>query len=99
VGFAENRGEDGRLSETKHTPGPWRGGQDGNLRVYGPDATEHAGLIAQVFKGRGNVNLIAAAPELLESLEEIWEGYSILGGSQIRVERARAAIAKARGEA
>lgn len=49
-----------------HTPGPWREGQSGNMRVYGPDGT--GGLIANVFGGRDNVRLIAAAPELLAEL-------------------------------
>lgn len=49
-----------------HTPGPWHEGVGGNLRVYGPDAKgEHSGLVALVFKGRANVRLIAAAPDLL----------------------------------
>lgn len=50
----------------KHTPGPWRMGQEGNLRVYGPDNTSSAGLIAETFN-RENARLIAAAPELLEA--------------------------------
>lgn len=47
------------------TPGPWREGQDGNMRVYGPDAQgDDSGLIAEVFKnGRANARLIAAAPD------------------------------------
>lgn len=51
---------------SKYTPGPWVEGQDGNPRVYGPDnAGNDSGLIAVVYKGRGNVHLIAAAPDLL----------------------------------
>lgn len=57
------------MSEAGHTPGPWRDGQAGNLRVYGPDGMgEHSGLIAEVFKSRANARLIAAAPDLLEAL-------------------------------
>jgi hypothetical protein len=63
------------------TPGPWRDGQEGNIRVYGPDGmAEHSGLIANVFKGRANARLIAAAPDLAaevlrlrEALREIIE--------------------------
>lgn len=56
----------------QHTPGPWSEGAEGNLRVYGPDGQgEHSGLIAVVHKGRANVNLIAAAPDLLEALKGI----------------------------
>lgn len=47
------------------TPGPWRRGQVGNRRIYGPDGQgEHAGLIAQVFRLK-DVPLILSAPCLL----------------------------------
>jgi hypothetical protein len=60
------------MNESKHTPGPWRDGQDGNMRVYGPDGMgEHSGLIAVVYKGRANAQLIAAAPDLLEAMKGI----------------------------
>jgi hypothetical protein len=53
----------------KHTQGPWREGVDGNNRVYGPDAMgEATGLIAVVYKGRGNIKLIAAAPDMYLAL-------------------------------
>ncbi len=46
----------------KPTPGPWREGQDGNNRVYGPDSRgDDSGLIAVVYKGRGNTRLITEA--------------------------------------
>lgn len=55
-----------------HTPGPWTEGQEGNPCVYGPDGRgDDSGLIAHVFKGRGNVRLIAAAPEMLAELKKI----------------------------
>lgn len=52
----------------KFTPGPWRRGQEGNPRIYGPDGQgEHSGLIAEVYKDvTANAKLIAAAPELWE---------------------------------
>lgn len=54
------------------TPGPWRDGQDGNCRVYGPDGQgEHSGLIAVVYKGRANAHLIAAAPALYAALVDL----------------------------
>jgi hypothetical protein len=54
---------------TISTPGPWRRGQDGNMRVYGPDGQgEHSGLIATVHRG-SCMNVIVAAPELLEACE------------------------------
>lgn len=69
-------------SDTGHTPGPWREGRDGNLRVYGPDGQGDAsGLIAEVFKGRANVRLIAAAPDLLAALKQLMKAYeSVLPG-------------------
>lgn len=57
-----------------YTPGPWRDGCEGNLRVYGPDGQgDDSGLIADVFKGRGNARLIAAAPDLLRVLKAALE--------------------------
>lgn len=61
------------------TPGPWREGIDGNNRVYGPDGcAEHSGLIAVVYKGRGNVLSIAAVPDLVEALQEARTQISLL---------------------
>jgi len=117
-----------------HTPGPWRAGIAGNHRVYGPDGTEHAGLIAQVFStglpntsgvARANANLIAAAPDLLAALEAAYDALTdllaaleaaydalsdmakrapelgiTLGDDDLKaIAQARAAIAKAKGEA
>jgi len=62
----------------KHTPGPWREGEEGNMRVYGPDGMgEHSGLIAHVFKSRANAHLIAAAPDLLAAVNA---AFDFLGG-------------------
>lgn len=57
------------------TPGPWRKGQEGNTRVYGPDGMgAHSGLIAS-FCRCADVRLVAAAPTLaadtLRLLDEI----------------------------
>lgn len=50
-----------------HTPGPWRRGREGNLRVYGPDSMgELSGLVAGMIRPR-DINLIAAAPDLLDA--------------------------------
>ena len=52
------------------TQGPWRQGQSGNLRVYGPDGMgEHSGLVFDVetgkaSKGRANARRIARVPDL-----------------------------------
>ena len=51
------------------TPGSWREGVEGNMRVYGPDtAGQDSGLIASVFKGRTNARLIALAPAMARAL-------------------------------
>lgn len=69
------------MSKKAHTPGPWREGADGNTRVYGPDGMgEHSGIVADVFKGRANARLIAAAPDLLEALEQNVSAFMTLAG-------------------
>jgi hypothetical protein len=63
------------MSETKHTPGPWRDGISGNFRIYGPDGMgRHSGVVAEASPRtdhatrRANANLIAAAPDLFEAV-------------------------------
>ncbi len=93
------------MTDSNHTPGPWRAGQDGNMRVYGPDnSQEHSGLIASVYKGRANARLIAAAPELLEALEAVaawmpgdWD-LAMTPPLNAIARQIRAAIDKAKGE-
>ena len=68
---------------SKPTPDPWRAGIEGNDRIYGPDGMgDHSGPVAEAMHRRdpyervANKHLIAAAPELLKSLEgflEWWE--------------------------
>lgn len=59
-------------TDERFTPGPWSEGRDGNMRVYGPDDQgEHSGLIAVVYKGRGNARLIAAAPALHAAAQSV----------------------------
>lgn len=55
------------------TPGPWRRGQDGNPRVYGPDGSGiHSGLLmseaGDVFKGPANARRIARVPDIEAAL-------------------------------
>ena len=55
------------------TKGPWIEGIDGNNHVYGPDGMgQDSGLLAVVYKGRGNIRLIAAAPDMYEALKEAY---------------------------
>jgi len=81
----------------KHTPAPWHVANGVQIR-------SERDQIAKVWmmrhgEGKANAHLIAAAPDLLESLEncvELIELISPVEGDEIR--RARSAIAKARGE-
>jgi hypothetical protein len=86
-----------------HTPGPWTTRESkehwGRVDVIiHSEATD----VATAWQGgtkanRANANLIAAAPDLLEALEEVL-GWETLCPIEV-YERARAAIAKARGKA
>ena len=84
---------------SKHTPGPWRIGTpppNGEQTI----GTQHGLMVAVVTTGSGvptkaNARLIAAAPELLEALQEIVNAADGDAG----LKKARAAIAKATGGA
>ncbi|MRX31874.1 hypothetical protein [Aminobacter sp. MDW-2] len=57
------------MAGTKHTPAPWRRGQEGNTRIYGPDwASEHSGLIATVHRAV-DIPLITAAPSMADAIK------------------------------
>lgn len=81
----------------KHTPGPWRnviGYDDSNTVIAGEGYNlECVALIKSRPSCQADACLIAAAPDLLEALEELVEGDEIDSCS-----RASAAIAKAKGE-
>ena len=91
--------------ETKHTPGPWSLDGDG-VRALVRDAS---GVIVAVrhrmpgHKNEANMRLIAAAPALLEALEDLASLAEVamreVGEYDIEAELAdaRAAIAKATG--
>jgi len=100
----------------KHTPGPWKQGKSGGISWYNIYANNETVRVARVFdpspapnhKAEGfeieeaNARLIAAAPELLEALEEIatQAGGTFHNNPELAkgVLQARAAIAKAKGE-
>lgn len=104
------------MSTTKHTPGPWRverqngGPTTGEWMIAGAKP----GYLAEVRDcgsgcAKANARLIAAAPELLDALEDVlWcidHGPSCQIGvvercrcSMCVAGRIRAAIAKAKGE-
>jgi hypothetical protein len=96
------------MSNVKHTPGPWE--WDGN--VWGYDSENEAPWLVQApWTGKSSKNvltgtikceseadarLIAAAPELLEALHELYVALEIDGCAQpFQMQKARAAIAKA----
>ena len=90
----------------KHTPGPWRIDNESPMK-YCVNSTVDNNHIAMVNWGSltfdseeeplANARLIAAAPELLESLIELESKCNIFSEADYHV-RARAAIAKAKGE-
>ena len=100
---------------TQHTPGPWVWywrNEDGeaNCGVFWHERMAYSVCRAPRYETQeqweANARLIAAAPDLLETLMELVEIASVLeptclGNSRAkenRMDRARAAIAKAIGE-
>jgi len=94
-------------NETKHTPGPWGVWSIGGSQVITDNAMGRH--LAKIINGapehEANARLIAAAPELLEALELALQGLDIAATKQLpefigfvlTADKARAAIAKARG--
>jgi len=87
-----------------HTPGPWYAKRIGRSTFWTVtlDPEDDHGDIANLLRKLGSVDneadarLIAAAPDLLEALRPFAES-PYKGTTQQDVDRARAAIAKARG--
>lgn len=92
------------MTQAAHTPGPWVHDEDCAGRILGPDGVVVCavyGSVARAQEDDCNQRLIAAAPELLEALEEI-ESLPVddYGCREIPpgfLDKARAAIAKAKG--
>jgi hypothetical protein len=87
----------------KHTPGPWSI-YSITFKGYHQIAGAQGGRVCQVLpfedEYKANARLIAAAPDLLEALKNMCEGFSTLKDSDFpALAKARAAIAKATGEA
>ncbi|MNO35951.1 hypothetical protein D3C76_260090 [compost metagenome] len=88
---------------SKHTPGPWK-----VLREHDWHTGTKFGIVGVVPSNHtiteANASLIAAAPDLLEALEWAMDrvGYHQRTGTNgsycDQVDKARAAIAKAKGE-
>lgn len=96
------------MSAAKHTPGPWYSPND-NGQIY--SQTDRRNPVVDVYGAHNrdrdedetlaNVNLIAAAPEMLAACEAAYRWLNTLGedsGSRSKVlAEIRAAIAKAKG--
>ena len=81
---------------SKHTPGPWHTAGEQGVQIRGAKDQ-----IAKVWTMRGNewkanARLIAAAPDLLEALQDMVSDHASLSDATLAF--ARAAIAKAAGE-
>lgn len=80
-----------------HTPGPWSVGGKPSLKIWSGYKPGHGDVIAEVWRsGEVNANLIASAPELFEALSALIDDFGDANGPLI--DKAKAALAKARGE-
>ncbi len=101
------------MSKNKFTSGPWWSPDGKTIKQDYRPLTEAGGcIIAGVMGGStsgpyfieideevsANTRLIVAAPELLEALVELESGSGSSPGANKKFAKARAAIAKARGE-
>lgn len=89
-----------------HTPGPWASVQSNGVKngVIAVDDDANDQFYIGKMSGpdaEANARLIATAPELLEALEEAvqWDSHDSEGVPAVWLEKARAALAKARGTA
>lgn len=101
------------MSDPKHTPGPWGIEQTDTANWIGPmrpDGVKIAEIVADtdrdgltdeaMERNDANARLIAAAPELLEALEVLFDEWMHFGRpSTETMEKAESAIAKAKGGA
>lgn len=99
------------MSESKHTPGPWRIFEtDHGSKIIGIGSEDGAGVADAGFglwggdsdEARANARLVAAAPELLEALKYLvmhCKGLDRFEGNPINeaIRAGREAIAKAEG--
>jgi len=85
---------------TEHTPGPWfQSDEDNQIRANTEDG--HT-TICEMWSTDSDARLIAAAPELLQALEEVCRTELYLQDHPKKIaaqKQARAAIANAKGGA
>jgi hypothetical protein len=99
------------MTNTQHIPGPWALGRrkESWIGINAPRWTCFARVVVRCegypdtqadLQGEANARLIAAAPDLLEALEGIMFQNSDISEQEmvVRYVKARAAIAKARGD-
>ncbi|MEB6533242.1 hypothetical protein MXM51_01585 [Pantoea stewartii] len=93
------------MSEFKGTPGPWSTDRAGDVFAEGGRNDGQLGIVAGVAgadwsaEDVANANLIAAAPELLEALQDMVESYQYEASMENpSLLKARAAITKALGQ-
>lgn len=88
------------MSETKWTPGPWRVGID-RRAIWDDEDRCIAVAKSETHQLEANARLIAAAPDLYEALGDVAGLLMLHAGDGIAtkaIDRARAAMAKARGD-
>jgi hypothetical protein len=85
------------MSEPKFTPGPWAVNQrKDNPEIWWTGGMLIAGIVGCAEFDFANAHLVAAAPDLYESLSEI---VALTDRKTDIWDKAHAALAKARGEA
>ena len=86
---------------SNHTPGPWAArpipnpSPSGHIG-YAIDFNEDQEQVVDFVYEEADARLIAAAPDLLEALEELTRHQEALGRHNVIIDKAIAAIAKAR---
>lgn len=94
----------------KFTKGPWRLDDDnelindvGSVKIYSPFMEGFKWTGAEYHEAIANMHLISAAPELYDALKDIveqWDtpNWKLTESTSVFIEKARAALRKARGE-
>jgi len=82
------------MIEIKHTPGPWKTDQFGDIETEGGIAIATTELLT--VRDMANARLIAAAPELLEALYDV-DATATDAYDPVMLAKVQAAIAKAEG--
>ena len=82
------------MIEIKHTPGPWKTDQFGDIETEGGIAIATTELLT--VRDMANARLISAAPELLEALYDV-DATATDAYDPVMLAKVQAAIAKAEG--